>query len=200
MFLSGKISVKLTLSQNAHFCRLLHMLKFIRCSGKPNGPKICGWGTKFNFKNWGWSPHSEKVEQASSCRLDILCWESGVPWPFHGNLISCLVKCRLLFLGDGEDLAKTMIITAMAKTMPVTIMTMMMLTMECRQWNLVQRWRWFGSCYCSARSGLGPRQLHEAVAGEPCGGGERWECDDDRDSGDRCNHVTWCDVRSPRQW
>ena len=84
--------------------------------------------------------------------------------------------------------------------MPVKIMTMMMLTMECRQWNLVQRWRWFVSCYCSARSGLGPRQLHEAVAGEPCGGGERWECDDDPDSGDRCNHVMWCDVRSPRNY
>ena len=31
-------------------------------------------------------------------------------------MIPYLVKCQLLFLGDDEDLAKTMIITAMAKT------------------------------------------------------------------------------------
>ena len=39
-------------TQNTHICRLLNVPKITRFLGRPNRPKICVWGTKFNFKDW----------------------------------------------------------------------------------------------------------------------------------------------------
>ena len=40
-------------TQNTHICRLLNVLRITHFLGGPNRPKICVWGTKFNFKDRG---------------------------------------------------------------------------------------------------------------------------------------------------